>query len=460
MKNKLFFYILTLVSLCAGFAACNETEEENNEKVVLSVAPATIDADGTSEAIFTVKANDTEVTGLATIRCTDGTIVEGAKFSSTTAGEYNFTATYKNQTSNMVTVTVNDVQVSGFRLSVDKSEIEADGVDVATLEITDSEGVVVTQDESQMRYVSFTVLETGESYTRTNLFSAIANGTYTLQAKFKGKPCANTVEVKAINRANYEKYFHMVPIYDLTNIFCSYCPIASKGLEGIASPYKEHSIVMAIHGPFNPNDPWLYTEAANSIQIAFNGGGAYPLIILNLDHKVAATAEEYGSASLGQRVREQMLKSPATCGVKLSSSLGAETTIENTPVLPLSIKVSMTSTLAAKYDLGCALMVDNQPIDLNGSLFSEVDDTVIQMSNNYLYMSTDAFTTVAEQEYSRDFTINIPTALYNQCGGAKNFRVVGFALRAKEGQTDPMQIPLMDNATVAPLGETIDYRLN
>ncbi len=459
MKKTLLYSLASVlavfcVSSCRGNIDPNtgnnggtETPEEKDE-LVLSVAPEGIDADGKSAATFTVKLNDQDVTSEAAIECTTtGKAVTGAKFTADAAGSYEFVATHNEIQSNRVTVTAYP-KGEGVRVTVDKATIEADGVDVAKLKIIDENNVVVTDDSNQLKYVSFTVVETGEAQNRTNEFSAIADGTYTLSVKYKGKPCANTVTVEAVNRGKYEKYFHMIPIYDITNIQCYYCSVVAEGLETIPNPYAEHALVMAVHGPYSNNDPWLISTVANDLQRRFGCSGAYPSVIYNLDSVAPAQADEYTGVGIGSRIREQMLSYPAASGVKLETGY-------DEAAGKVSVTVSMTSTKAAKYDIGCALLLDNQKVDQSlSTLFQECRDIVVNISGNYAAMSSKAFTAEVDKEESRTYDMELPASYVETCGGLKNFRVVGFVL-CEDGSD-----VRFDNAAVCALGSSIDYKLN
>ncbi len=453
MKN-IFKFACLFAALTFGVSttSCSDSDSDSDAaSLTLTASTKNITADGLQVVTFTAKFGGEDVTSVASILCTTpGPTVTAAKFSTTEAGDYSFVASYEGVTSKAVSVKAVEPGTTpepskGLGVEIDKSTIEADGVDAATLKIT-KDGEVVTDNESNIKYVSFSVKETGESQARSNKFTAIANGTYTIVAKYKGTECDNTVTVEAVNRAAYEKYFHLVPIYDITNVQCYYCGVVAEGLEAIPSPYKEHALTLAIHGPYDNKDPWLISAVANDIQNAFGVRGAYPTVIINLDHKLAASADQYSGTGLGTRIREQLLKNPSTCGVKL------DTKCENGKV---TISVTANPTAARKYDIGCALLLDNQPVT-NSSIFTEAHDIVRTISGNYLGMSDKAFTGVADKEETRVFEFNLSDIGEDleASGGIQNYRAVGFVLCEADGKIR------FDNASVCQLGESNDYRLN
>ena len=98
-----------------------------------------------------------------------------------------------------------------YTLSVDKTSIESDGKDAAVLTITDVKGLVLTEGE-YLRNTSFYIEELDEwrsglgSVTAPNVFTSIADGTYTISAMYQGEFCRNKVTVTSGNRSGYEVF--------------------------------------------------------------------------------------------------------------------------------------------------------------------------------------------------------------------------------------------------------------
>ncbi len=447
------FSLITLAAvLSLSVLSCRGNLDEGNTGdggLELSASLENIIADGNSSVSFSVKYNGNDVSSSAKIiSLADNKVMDGNRFSSTVAGTFSFKAEYNELSSNIVKITVT-APGEGLRMLVDKSSIEADGKDIATIQVIDKDGTIVTDDSSLLKYVSFYVVETGETFARTNEFSSIANGTYTLQAKYKADFCSNTVKVKVVNRGKYEKYFHMIPIYDITNIQCTACPSLAEGLESIPAPYSEHALVLAVHGNFSNNDPFLRSDIANGLFRSFGLRGAYPSVIYNLvetdegsSGNPVADAEEARDF-----IRQQMIENPATCGVKLTTSYDRNSGMAK-------IKVSMMPVKAAKYDIGCAILLDNQDVSALSPYFSEINDIVLNITGNYAAMSNEAFDTTVDEEVSKEWDVVMSSDVVDAYGGIDNFRVVGFVL-CEDGDN-----VRFDNAAVCPLGEDIDYKLN
>ena len=325
-----------------------------------------------------------------------------------------------------------------YTVSVDKSEIEADGEQEAKLILTDANGNVLTDHSSYLNYITFTNTQTGDKLSKTNIFTAIANGTYTFTAKYKSHESENSVTVTAKNRGAYEKYFRRVAAYDITNTESYYCPSMTAALEGVADFWAEHLVILAIHGPYSTVDPYLMTNVANPLMSRFEGTG-YPTCIINLDYKM--TDADRNSTSIARLVQEQMQKYPATSGIKIASTYAND---------KITIAASLTSSTGDKYDLGYMLLADNQTFKER-----EYNDIVVASSNNFMSMLTNSSFTVAEgEEHAVSFEIADIGEAVERYGGKENFRVIVFSLRGIDGTS------ILDNIAECPLGESQDYVLN
>lgn len=146
-----------MASLTAIAAVCCDSDKDKDngpEKITLSADRSSIAADGTQEAIFTVKgANGKEVTGESVIRnLTAATDLEGNRFSSTEPGVYKFQATYQGIVSNEVQITAAEPEpVQKVELTADKTKLTADGKDQITFTVT-ADGVDVTATGASVCY--------------------------------------------------------------------------------------------------------------------------------------------------------------------------------------------------------------------------------------------------------------------------------------------------------------------
>lgn len=423
----------------------------------------TIKADGSQSVTFTViyggdegNVDVSEAGATRLIYTIDGVETKmeyGVRtFSSTVEGEYTFKATtYRGGTitSNEVVITVGEqsgggdepLPTDGYIISVDKTTIEADGRDVATFTVKDAQGNDLM--EQYLASIYFKNVATGERLDRKSTgFSSVIDGEYEFVATFRGEETANSVTIKVQNRAKYEKYKQRVAIYQLTGTWCAYCPQMVTGLEGISAIWKEHSLVMAVHaGSASADDPYALSMGSGDLGsvmlAAFNGAG-YPSCVYELN----TLNGDRAAADIQKNIEYYLVNHPATCGVKIASTRREGTTI--------TIDAAVTSSVGGSYDLGYAILLDNQSYPSGTSLDGMYHDIVCAVSGNFLSMSSDKFTLAENEERTKTFTIeNFPDNLAD-----KDLRVVVFALSQSGGRA------ITDNLAVCAMGESIDYVLN
>ena len=189
---KRFFNIFAIIALAFGFVACegNETTENKEYNVELSVDKSSIMADGEEQATFTVKVDGALAEDAQIICLNDNSIVEGTTFKTAVAGEYSFKAAYKGFTSETVTITAAPVEapIPAVELSVDKSEIVADNSDTATF-------TVKVDGEDKSSEVKITVINYN-SELEGNTFTTDVAGEFVFVANYEGVK-SNEVKVVA-----------------------------------------------------------------------------------------------------------------------------------------------------------------------------------------------------------------------------------------------------------------------
>ncbi|MBO5672095.1 MAG: hypothetical protein J6R81_02875 [Alistipes sp.] len=148
---------------------------ESCEAPVLIADKTEIYADGEDMVTFTVTYEDKDVTTEATIyNLTDDCALEGNTFSTTTNGHYKFEARLEGCPVSSVIVDIyaepkDDPAPVEVTLEVDKTEIKADGTDVATFTVK-ADGEIVTEDvfvfylatNKPVKDMQFTTTEAGE----------------------------------------------------------------------------------------------------------------------------------------------------------------------------------------------------------------------------------------------------------------------------------------------------------
>ena len=352
----------------------------------------------------------------------------------------------QNQDQNQPEVEIPAEFTAPFTLSVDKTEVEADGKDCVTFSLKDAYGREMLEDMKTLQSINI-VSDKGVRVPRmTTTATFIANGTYVFSAKYKGVKSENSIEVKAQNRGKYEKFHRNVGLFKCTSVFCSACPGMARDMHNFSEDAKDHSVVIAFHGNYDSSDPFsLYVQGQDlgSYVIGYFGGGGWPTLIYDLDEVLKYP---YSTSSMEATIMQRRINSPATCGIKVSS-----VELEGTA---LKVKASLTSSEGGEYDLACAVLRDG--LVYKGG-FSMNDDGVynevaVALSESFLgYYKGETVAKDAEisEEFSFDFGDKVPSA-----EELKGFYVAVYAHRKTAKGS------VVDNIVTCAYGQSVDYHLN
>lgn len=328
----------------------------------------------------------------------------------------------------------NPTETNGLVLSVDKNTIEADGSDYVTFSLT-LDGQELTANDATLANVYFKHEKSGTRLDRyATTFSAVKNGDYSFVATYKGQQSANSVQVKAVNRAKYEPYGQKIMVYDLTGAWCPNCPAMTAGLANVDDMWKSNMIVLAVHN----GDQWAIPTSDGDLaqtMLGRFGGQGYPSCVYDLQY---LNDNARSPVDIAKVIEQHITNYPATCGVKIES-----TKLEGTT---LTIEAAMTSATGGEYEFGYAILLDNQYYSGGKAPDGIYSDIVINTSDNFLAMTNSKITTVANIERTKTFTIKD----FNRTD-IENIRVVVFALTKRNG------VVMVDNANVCQLGQSADY---
>ena len=334
-----------------------------------------------------------------------------------------------------------DGTVTPYTLTVDKQVIESDGIDFATLTITDAAGQVLTNGYS-LRNASFHIEETDEwrsgigSGEDPNKFSSIVDGTYTITAMYNGIECEAPVQITSQNRSKYERFHKNVAIYRLTGTWCQYCPYMTEALKNRDAYTKDHSIVMEFHN----SDEFAVSMGMNMDLAAYllsrygTKDDGYPYCI----YSITEGSGKRTVNDIKRLVKNRLVEHPAHTGIKATSSLDGD---------KLTVNATVMASADGNYDLGMAVLKDN--CIPTGTAYEDVyNDVVLSISGNFYAMSTDTFSLKADAEKSLEKTWESNKL------DKKNCRVVLFTLREVDGKV------IIDNAVDFKVGDSVDYRYN
>lgn len=337
-----------------------------------------------------------------------------------------------------------------YTIDVDKTTVEADGVDFVTFKILDKDGndVLVNEDGSDSDLLSktyFVIANNGKRLERkTKTFSSIKNGEYEFYATVRGERTANTVKVTIQNRSKYEKFLQKVCVYQLTATWCGYCPQMTEGLGKLrAGENGENVIVMACHAQDDYALPWENPQKYDlgTYVLVNHGGTGYPYAVYDMSFGNGQRTESI----LNSLVEGQLMSAPATCGVKIS-----EAKIDG--IGNATITASVMADKDGEFDLGYAILADNQPS--KGGTESIYHDVVAAVSNNFVKMSPDTKVSLKSgEEFTTTFTVKV-NAFKGVSFSPDNYKVVVFAHSNAHGKQQ------IDNANACAFGQTADYILN
>ena len=333
-----------------------------------------------------------------------------------------------------------------FTLSVDKTEVEADGADVVTFSLKDAYDREMLEDKNALQSINI-VSDKGTRVPRmTYTTTFIANGEYSFSATYKGTKSDNTVQVTARNRSKYEMFHRNVGLFKCTSVSCVACPSLSRTLHNLSEDAAAHSVVLSIHGNYSGQDPFsLYvgTTDLGSYMMGYFGGSGWPTLIYDLDSVESGTAL---TSEIEANIMQRRIDYPATCGIKVNS-----VAVEGTA---LKVNATMKSSTGGDYDLACAVLADGLVYEGGYSANDDgvYDEVVMALSESFLaYYQGESVAAGAEisETFSFDFGQNVPSA-----SDLSKYYVAVYAHK-KVGNGS-----VMDNIVTCAYGKTVDYHLN
>ncbi len=346
-----------------------------------------------------------------------------------------------------------------FTLSVDKTEVEASGLDTVTFYLKDAYDRDILLDKKAMQSVNIVCADGSSVKRMSNTATYSRNGQFVYTAMYKGVKSQNTVTVEAKNRAKYEVYARRVGLFKCTSVWCSACPALARSLHSLSDDAKEHSVVLSCHGNFERNDPFsLYIDGTDlgTYLMGRFGGGGWPTLVYDLDKAVTGAASD---TDVAEMIMNRRIESPATCGIKISE---VKTEIRNEngqDVAYLVAKVSLKTSTGGKYDLAGAVMRDGLEYAAEGVFSANndgiYDEVVLNLTNNFLrYNSQTGKELKKDEEYTQEIAFSFGSDVIPSEAELAKYRVAVWAHRSTEEGSR------MDNITECGYGKSVDYLLN
>lgn len=334
-------------------------------------------------------------------------------------------------------------------ISVDKTQIESDGMDIATFTITDENGNIVTTEANRGTIFFKNVADDTRLPRYSTGFTSIVDGDFEFVGIFNGKETANSVKIKAVNRSKYEMFHRNVAVFKLTGTWCQNCPRMTTALHSLGEDAMDHSIVLACHNeekghPFRVDFGGADLASAVFRQMG-EGNAAFPTNCYDM----ASLNTSSSTVTISEEIMTRRIEAPAAVGIKIS-----QVALDGT-----GLKVSATVKAGAEgtYDMVCALVADDLVYqggytDNDDNLYSNV---VIGVSgDNFLtYRSASSFDLKKGDEYDRSFNFDFASAPSEDL--LKKMRAV--ILVHKKYEDGSSQV---NNCAECGYGKTLDYRYN
>lgn len=350
--------------------------------------------------------------------------------------------------------------VEPYTLSVDKTVVEASGMDTVTFSLMDSYGRDILLDRVALQNVNIRC-EDGTAIARmTNVATFSRNGQFVYSATYKGVASENTVTVEAKNRSKYEVYARRVGLFKCTSVWCSACPALSRALHSLSEDAKQHSVVLSCHGNFDRNDPFsLYidgTDLGTYLMGRFQGYAAWPTIVYDLDQTESGAASD---SEVAEKIMARRVEYPATCGIKVSEVKAEMRKEDGKDVAYLVAKVSLKTSTGGKYDLAGAVLRDGFSYQAEGVYSANndgvFDEVVLNLTNNFLrYNAQTGKELKADEEYSQELAFSFSSSEIPSEAELAKYRVAVWAHRSTDEGSR------MDNITECAYGKSVDYLLN
>lgn len=425
MKNP---YLTIIASLLLFAVSCtgNNGHEPEEKALKLKVDKTEIAADGKQTATFTVTYGDDDVTSKSTITnvtlgadLTTGT----RQFVTTTAGSYDFTASYDSMTSDKVTITcTGDLPDNKLILVPDKTFVLPDGQDKVTFTVTLNKEDV-TADAAIFNFTSGEYLEADTDGKFT--FSTTSKYPNEFYAEY------DDLESDRVKITSATSFYHSVTILKFTGTWCQFCYPASNALESLIDKYPDQINLMNIHV-----DDGL-VAAMTSAYKSYYPHSSWPTVIID-------GRDQLGNVTMGkyeESVKYSLNNSVATCGFVVTSAVSNGTA---------KVKVKMMSTTKASYNLVVAVMendITGYPQQTpNTTMKDYVHHNVLRMTGHPFAQGEELGELEAMTEINKEFTFDIRR--YE----AENCYILVYGLKPSGNKLH------INNSVVCPINGSVDYR--
>lgn len=332
-----------------------------------------------------------------------------------------------------------------LRITADKTEIHADGVEKVTFTVR--LGTRDVSDESTMNLIL--VKETGEEHLDYGVraFSTSVSGTYVFKARYyegESMVSENKVTIQAKQVSGGVSYYHKLLGMQFTSVGCQACPALSTTLKAIQTEQPGRLAVASFHMDFGGLTDPMSTAATNNYRTNILGNfSGLPRFFYNLRK---GTKEMISIKSqIEEELQKELQNYPASCGVAIASTYEPSSRT-------VSVTAKLTSNVTNTYRCLIYLVEDGikyfQTNGDNDYVHNNVVRAVMSTSLN-----GDRFS--SEVQAGKEVTMNRSYQL-EQSWNADNMRIVVSMLTTLDGG----KTYTCNNMNECKLGESADYLYN
>lgn len=229
-----------------------------------------------------------------------------------------------------------------LRITADKTEIQADGVEKVTFTVR--LGTKDVSNENTMNLIL--VKESGEEKLDygVHAFSTLVAGSYTFKARYYEGGAIfseNEVTVTARPVSGGVSYYHKLLGMQFTSVGCQACPMLSTALKAIQTEFPERLAVASFHMDFGGMSDPMSIAATNNYRTNVLGNfSGLPRFFYNLRK---GTKEMISIKSqIEEELQNELQNYPASCGVAIESAYDSS-------ARTVSVTAKLTSNVTNTY---------------------------------------------------------------------------------------------------------------
>lgn len=332
-----------------------------------------------------------------------------------------------------------------LRITADKTEIMADGVEKVTFTVR-----LGTKDVSEEGTMNLILIkESGEEKLDYGVraFSTLVAGSYTFKARYyEGEAILteNEVTVVAKPMSGGVSYYHKLLGMQFTSVGCQACPMLSTTLKSIQAEQPGRLAVASFHMDFgNMSDPMSIAATNNYRTNILGNFSGLPRFFYNLRK---GTQEMISIKSqIEGELQNELRDYPASCGVAIESTFDLSTRT-------VSVTAKLTSNVTNTYRCLIYLVEDGikyfQTNGGNDYVHNNVVRAVVSTSLN-----GDRFNN--EVQAGREVSMSRSSQL-TEGWNSNNMRIIVAMLTTLDGG----KTYTCNNMNECKLGESIDYLYN